>query len=173
MRVSGDAAHLLPAAEREIWRLGTEQNVYQLETFEARLADDLAVSRFLSQMLAGFALVALSLGAIGVYAALRMAVARRTREIGIRVALGADRRDVLRAVVGEGMRLGVAGVGVGLTAAFLLSGALSSRLYGVGRADPLIFLLVPAVLLGVVLAACLLPALRASGLDPILALEAD
>jgi ABC-type antimicrobial peptide transport system permease subunit len=127
--------------------------------------------RFAVVLLAIFAGVALLLASVGLYGVISYSVAQRTRELGIRLALGAQRRDVLRLVVQEGMRFVALGIGAGLAGAFALTRLMKSLLYGVGAADPPTFAALTAVLGGVALIACLIPAFRATQVNPIEALR--
>jgi ABC-type antimicrobial peptide transport system permease subunit len=129
--------------------------------------------RFALVLLTLFAGTALLLAAVGIYGVLAYAVAQRTRETGLRIALGAGVADILAQVLGEGLRRTAAGIAVGLVAAVLAAHGLRSLLFGVGATDPATYAGVVALLLGVTLAACLLPAWRAARLDPIRALRHD
>ena len=129
--------------------------------------------RFTMLVLVAFAVGALVLAVVGVYGVLSYAVAQRTREIGIRVALGADAHGIRDIIVGDGARLAAAGVGIGLVGAFGASGVMQSLLYGVGTRDPITFAGVAALLVGVALVACWIPARRAARVDPMVALRAD
>jgi ABC-type antimicrobial peptide transport system permease subunit len=122
-------------------------------------------------LLAVFAGAALVLATVGLYGVISYSVAQRTRELGIRLALGAQRRDVLRLVVHEGMRFVALGIGAGLAGAFALTRLMKSLLYGVGAADPATFAALTVVLGGVALVACLIPAFRATQVNPMEALR--
>jgi ABC-type antimicrobial peptide transport system permease subunit len=122
-------------------------------------------------LLVVFAALALVLGTIGIYGVLSFLVSNRTREIGIRLALGAQRTDVLRSVLGEGAKLSLAGIVLGLAGAFAVMRVLSGELYGVGAADPLTFCSVAILVAVVALTACYVPARRAMRVDPVVALR--
>src|SRR5262249_31751856 len=129
--------------------------------------------RFSMALVGLFGVLALSLAAIGLYGVLSHAVAQRTREIGIRVALGAARREVLRLVVGQGMRLALLGIALGACGALAATRLLRSLLFGVATDDPLTSFVLIATLAAVALTACAVPAWRAARVDPIAALRAD
>jgi len=131
----------------------------------------IAQPRFTTMLLGGFAVVALLLAMIGVYGVISYSVERRTNEIGIRMALGAERSTVFRLVLGEGMRLALIGAVVGIVAALALTRLLQGMLYGVSAHDPLTYAAVAAVLASVAAVACWLPAWRATRVDPIVALR--
>jgi len=138
---------------------------------EKVLSDSVADRRFQMTLLAIFAAVALILSATGVYSVIAYAVGRRTHEMGIRLALGAQNHDVLELVVGQGMKLVLAGIGIGLAAAFGLTHLMKELLYGIGALDPLTFIVVALLLGSVGLFACYLPARRAIRVDPLTALR--
>ena len=151
--------------------LNRKQVAYGFESMEGIIATSLTSRRFTMILLAVFAALALVLASIGIYGVISYGVARRTHEIGIRMALGAQKPDVLALVVGQGMRVALIGVGVGMVGALGLTRFLSSLLYGVKPTDPLTFVVVSLVLSGVALLACYIPARRATKVDPMVALR--
>jgi predicted permease len=153
--------------------LGPEWAVYRAQTMHQVVADSLAARRFSMILLGGFALLALALAGIGVYGVTSYLVGQKTHEIGLRMALGARRGDVLRLVLGQGARTAVAGAAVGLCAALALTRLMSHLLFGVGAADPPTFAGVVVVLIAVTVAACYVPASRAMGTDPAAALRRE
>ncbi len=162
---------MLRPAEQAIWSLGTRMNVYSVETLQQRLGNLMWQSRFAMQLLAIFAGLALILGTAGIYAVLTYTVSRRTQEMGVRMALGADRQDVLTLVIGGGLRMTVLGVVFGTAASLAVSRLLAGLLYGVAPGDPVTVLSVALTLLAVATAACLSPALRATRVDSVDALK--
>jgi putative ABC transport system permease protein len=138
---------------------------------EEVLSDSIARQRFSMLLLAVFAGVALALAAVGLYGVMSYTVAQRTREIGLRMALGAQRGDVLRLVVGQGLRLVFVGVGIGLAAALALTRLMSSLLYGVSATDPLTLAVISLLLVSVAALASYIPARRATKVDPLVALR--
>ena len=171
VRSSTDPLRLVSAIRAEVRAVDQDQPVYEVATMEQILADSMARERFSMMLLAVFAAGALLLAAIGIYGVMSYVVAGRTREIGLRMALGADRRSVLRLIVGQGFTLTFIGLSVGALVAFGAARLLTSLLYGVGPSDPLTLSAV-ALLLGLVaLLACLVPARRATKVDPLVALR--
>jgi putative ABC transport system permease protein len=134
------------------------------------VANSLGTRRVSMQLFAVFAIAALLLAALGIYGVMAYSVTQRTQEIGIRMALGAQKSDVLALVIRQGMTLSVIGVVVGLAGAFALTRLLANLLFGVAATDPLTFVAIPLLLLFVALVACYLPARRAARLDPTIAL---
>jgi len=167
----GDPRALIPALNAEVRALDPQLPLYDVKTIEEHMGVSLFPARVAAALLGSFGLLALLLAGMGIYGVVAYAAARRTREIGIRVALGARRGDVLRLVAGRGMLLVVVGVGLGLAGAFALTRFMEALLYGVSATDPVTFVLVVAVLLGVALLACLVPARRATKVDPMVALR--
>ncbi|MFY9553260.1 MAG: ABC transporter permease [Blastocatellia bacterium] len=145
--------------------------IYQLQTMSDLVADSLVRPRFLSLLLGSFSAIALTLAAIGIYGVMAYSVAQRTQEIGVRVALGATTRNVLSMVVGEGLRMTVIGLAVGLSGALLLTRVMASLLFEISATDPFTFTLVGIGLTVVGLLACFVPARRAAKVDPMVALR--
>lgn len=164
-------AALFESLRRAIQSQNSQNVVYGLKMMNEVVADSLAAQRFSMMLLNGFAVVALLLASIGLYGVIAYLVSQRTHEMGIRLALGAQRRDVLRLVLGQGMRMALGGVALGLIAALGLTRLLDRLLYGVSATDPLTFAGIALLLTTVALLACWLPARRATEVDPLTALR--
>jgi putative ABC transport system permease protein len=171
VRAVGDSLNLAAAVRRQALAIDPDQPVFNMRTMERRLAESIAPRRFQMMLFGVFAAVALALAAVGIYGVIAHSVSLRTHEIGIRMALGAKPRDVLRMVVAQGMRLALVGLAIGLTGAFALTRVMASLLFSVSPADPATFASVSALLAGVAFLATYLPARRATRVDPMTALR--
>jgi putative ABC transport system permease protein len=173
VRTSVDPLSLAGAARNVIWSVDKDQPVANIQSMEHIVADAVARQRFSMLLLAVFAGLALVLAAVGIYGVMSYSVAQQTREIGIRIALGAKRSDVLIMTVKNALKLVGAGLICGLAIAFVLTRVMASLLFGISATDPLTFLSIAVVLLGVALLASYVPALRATRIDPMIALRAQ
>lgn len=173
VRVRGTrvAAGLVPAIAHEIHRVDPNQPVVDIKMLSDVVAEQIAEEHMVMVLLVAFGVLALLLAAVGTYSVLAYSVAQRTREIGLRMAMGAEPRNVLRMVLGNGGRLAIAGVGVGTLVALALTQLMTDLLFGVRPMDPLTFALVAVFLAGITLAACYIPARRAANVDPMAALR--
>jgi putative ABC transport system permease protein len=173
LRTHGDAAAVATAARKEIQTLDPQQSVGDVYTLESLVGNSIAAQRFNALLFSVFAVVALLLSVGGIYGVMSYAVAQRSHELGVRVALGARSRDVLKLVIGQGMKLTLAGVAVGLVLAFGLTRTLRNMLFEVSATDPSMFVGVAAMLAAVALLACYIPARRAIRADPLVALRCE
>jgi predicted permease len=173
LRSRGDVEHLGEAVRHEVENVDPHVPVHSISSMDQIIARSVADRRFALELLSVFAAVALLLAAIGIYGVMSYAFSRRTNEVGIRMALGAQRRDILRMVLGEGMRIVIIGLGLGLVGAATMTRVFRSMLFEVGPADPITFLSVSALLAGVALFACYIPAQRATRVDPLTALREE
>ena len=171
IRTAGDPAIAIDGVRRTSQAIGPNLPLTGMSTQAAQIEESMGGERSLTTLLSLFSMLAIALASIGLYGVIAYSVTRRTREIGIRVAMGARRPDVLRMVLGQGMRLTLVGIGVGLMGAAAASRMLSSKLFGVTPTDPVTFAAVALLLMGVALAACYVPARRAMRVDPVVALR--
>jgi len=173
IRTAGDPAAMTNTLRREVTGLDKDLPIFNVKTMDDVVAASIGSRRLSTSLFGVFAGVALLLAAIGTYGVMAYAVTQRTRELGIRMALGADRKDVFTLVLGQGVSLVSIGIGLGLIGALAASRALSSMLYGVGSLDAGAFAIAIVSLAVVALLACFLPARRATLVDPIEALRAE
>jgi putative ABC transport system permease protein len=175
VRTQGEPGALAGPVESILWSLDRDLPVTRLESLEERLAAalPLARSRFNALSMGVFAALALFLAAVGIYGVLSSSVRQRTREIGVRMALGAERAELLKLVLGRGLILALAGVACGIAGSLALTRLLGSLLVGVSSADPLTFLVISVILIAVAVVACYFPARRASRLNPFAALRSE
>lgn len=173
VRTTGDPAAMAGAIRAAIWRVDRDQPVWRVRSMDRVLDDARGGPRMIVSLMAAFALLSLVLAAVGVYGVMSYTVARRTHELGIRLALGAGRRQVIGMVLRQGMRTVALALAIGIAAAAATSRLLSSQLFGISTTDAVTFAVVPGVLALVALAACYLPARRASRVDPIVALRTE
>jgi putative ABC transport system permease protein len=174
VRTPLDVASVMPAIKSAVYGAGSDQPIFNVETMQQIVSESMSSQRFPMILLGTFAGLALLLAAVGIYGVISYSVAQRIHEIGIRMALGAHKRDVFRMVVGQGLALALAGLAIGVVAALILTRVLSSfslLLYGVGASDPLTLAVVSFVLTGVAVLACYIPAGRAMRVDPMIALR--
>jgi len=173
VRTSIEPMSLAAPVRNAIWSVDKDQTVADIDTMDHIVAEAVARQRFSMLLLGLFAALALLLASIGIYGVMSYSVAQRTREIGIRIALGARRTDVLQMTVKQGLKLVGAGMLLGLLAAILLTRVMASLLFGISATDPITFIGISVVLLAVAILASYVPALRATKVDPIVALRAQ
>lgn len=171
VRSTGDPLALVAGVENQVWSIDRSLPVSEIRTMEEVIAASIEQQRFNMFLLGLFASVALILAVVGIYGVMSDSVTSRTHEIGIRMALGAQRADVLRMVIRQGMALAAIGIGIGLLGAFWLTQFMSNLLYKISPTDQTTFILIPLVLAFVVLCACWIPARRATKVDPLEALR--
>ena len=171
IRTSGEPAELAPAVRQAIWSVDNNQPIVRVATMDHRLASSAAERRFALILFEAFGFVAVVLVAVGLYGVLSATVAERTREIGVRLALGAQQSAVLRLILQQGLSLTLAGVGIGLLASWAVTRLMTKLLYGVSATDPLVFASVAFLLFVVALLACYVPARRAMKVDPLVVLR--
>jgi putative ABC transport system permease protein len=174
VRTPLDASVVLPEIRKAVSAAGSDQTVYHAQTMREIVSESIGPQRFPMIVLGAFAALALLLASIGIYGVISYSVTQRAQEIGIRMALGAERGNIFRMIVGQGLTLASAGLAIGVAVALVLARLLSSfshLLYGVRGNDPLTFGIVSLVLLGVAVAACYVPARRAMRVDPMMTLR--
>ena len=174
VRTPLDIASVMPAIKNAVYGAGSDQPIFNVETMQQIVSESMSSQRFPMILLGTFAGLALLLAAVGIYGVISYSVAQRIHEFGIRVALGADKRDVLRMVMGQGLALALTGLAIGVVAALILTRVLSSfslLLYGVGASDPLTFIIVSLLLILPAILACYIPARRVMKVDPMVALR--
>jgi putative ABC transport system permease protein len=171
VRTDGDPLAVAGAIQAKVRAIDASLPISRVRTMEEVVHGSLEPQRFNTVLLAAFAAVAVALAGVGIAGVLATAVSRRTQEIGVRMALGAERPHVLRMIIRQGMALVLAGLAIGVPAAFLAARFMSSLLFGVGPRDAISFIAATALLLAVALVACYLPARRATRVDPMVALR--
>ncbi len=171
VRAAKDPMSLASAVRGAVRAVDKDQPAFKVLTMDQMLSDSLAQRRLSVTLLGVFAVVAMVLAAVGLYGVISYSVTQRTNEIGIRIALGAPRRDIFKMVVGQGMVLTLVGIGLGVGGALALTRVMSSLLFGVTPTDPVTFAIIPLILTAVALAACFVPARRATRVDPMVALR--
>jgi putative ABC transport system permease protein len=171
VRSRSEAASLTAAIRREVQTVDPSQPVYSIRPMREVISLSASPRRFNTLLLGILAGVSLILAIIGIYGVMNYSVTQRTREIGIRMALGASSSDVMKMVVGQGMKLALIGVAIGLAGAFAVTRLIESMLFKVTTTDPATFAIVAAVLVGVASLACYVPARRATRVDPMVALR--
>ncbi len=174
VRTPLDTGTVMPAIKAAVYGAGNDQPVYNIRTMREIVSESMSPQRLPMILLTGFAGLALLLASVGIYGVISYSVTQRANEIGIRIALGAEKQDVFRMVIGEGLRLALAGLAIGAVAAIILTRLLSNfsrLLYGVGTSDPATFVTVSLMLTGVAVLACYIPARRAMCTDPMVALR--
>jgi putative ABC transport system permease protein len=171
VRTASDPTQMTRAARSEILSVDWTQPVYDVKTMEQVVGDSVSQPRLYSLLLAVFAGLAVVLAAVGIYGVMSYAVSQRTHEIGIRMALGAQRGDILKMIVGQGMLLALIGMVIGLIAAFFLTRAMETLLFGVSARDLTTFVIIPLVLGVIAFLSTYIPAMRATRIDPMIALR--
>ena len=171
VRTSIDPLSLATSVRNAVWAIDKDQPVSNIRSMEEIVSRAVARQRFSTMLLGIFATLALVLAAVGIYGVMSYSIAQRTREIGIRMALGAQRSDVLKMAVGQGLKLVLIGVAIGVASAFVLTRVMASLLFGVSATDPATFVTISLVLVSVAVLASYIPALRAVRIDPMVALR--
>jgi putative ABC transport system permease protein len=168
-----DPLKMVGSVRAAVRRVEKQAPFYGVTTLENRLGASLSARRFQTSLLIGFSVVALLMAAIGIYGLIQYSMARRTHEIGIRMAVGAQGGEIFRMIIGEGLKLSLTGLALGVVGALWLGRAGSSLLFGVSAADPLTFITVSLLLTAAATAACYFPARRAMQVEPVVALRQE
>ena len=174
VRTPLDVASVMPAIKSAVYGAGSDQPIFNVETMQQIVSESMSSQRFPMILLGAFAALALLLASVGIYGVISYSVAQRIHEIGVRMALGAEKQSIFRLIVGYGLRLALAGLAIGVAAALILTRVLPSfshLLYGVGSSDPATFVTISALLASVAVLACYIPARRATRVDPMVALR--
>jgi ABC-type antimicrobial peptide transport system permease subunit len=171
VHTAGNPKALIGPVREAIQSADPDVPVSEIRTMDDMVEESAAPRRWTMSLLASFAALAMALALVGIYGVISWSVTQRTREIGVRVALGASAEEVVRHVLGRGIRLSAAGLAIGLLGAYSLRRVLASQVFGVSPSDPLVYAGAAALMFGVALAACYLPARRASRVDPLIALR--
>jgi ABC-type antimicrobial peptide transport system permease subunit len=171
VRYNETATGLFASIRRTSSHMSSQQVIYSAQTMDEIISDSLAARRFSVILLGIFAALALALASVGIYGVISYLVGQRTHEIGVRMALGAQRTDILRLILGQGGRMAGLGIMIGFAAALGLTRLMTNLLFGVKPTDPLTFVAVAMLLCGIALAACYVPARRAMRVDPMVALR--
>jgi putative ABC transport system permease protein len=171
VRTAANPLSMAPTVKSQIQLIDKDLPIDEAKTMQQLLAESISGRRFNMLLLTVFGAVALVLAVVGIYGLMSYSVAQRTHEIGIRVAIGAQPRDVFRMVIGQGMMLAMIGVAFGLAGAFGLTRLMATMLFGVEPTDPTTFVIVAVLLSAVALVACFIPARRATKVDPLVALR--
>src|SRR5262249_29996192 len=173
VRAGGDPLSLVAAVKNAIYAVDKDQPVFKVITMEKLAAESITLRRVSMLLVSGLSALALILAAIGIYGVMSYTISQQRREIGLRMALGAQASDVLKLVIGQGMKPAVVGMIIGLFASFALTRLIKSLLFGVSATDPLTFAGVGLLLALVALMACWIPARRATKIDPMIALHCE
>ena len=173
LRTAADPTRIIASVRQAAREIDANLPLYNIKTLATQVDESLAQERLISALSGFFGLLSLLLAAIGLYGILAYAVSRRTREIGIRIALGARPGAVLRMVLRQGLILTLLGVGIGLATSFAATRLLESQLFDVTPTDPVTFVVAPILLLTVALLACIVPARRATNVDPLIAIRQE
>jgi len=171
IKAAGDPNQLIAAVRQQVKALDPDQPIYSVRTMDDIRAESVAPERLNLTLLSIFAGIALVLAVVGIYGVMSYTVTQRTHEIGIRMAIGAQPRDVFRMVIGQGMMLALIGVVCGLIGAFGLTRLMASMLFGIEPTDPMTFAAIAVLLTGVALVACYVPGRRATKVDPVVSLR--